>query len=130
MTLAEFENFLDLYGGNLDSWPEALRLRAEALLQASAPARAAYDAMREVEFFLNRPVAPAAGYELIAARAMGAGQIWAGRPLAVKAAWSTAAAAILVLGLFIGQMSQTNPDDDPSTALASALASTDTLNVD
>lgn len=130
MTPLEFEDLIDRHGGDLTRWPVGLRAEATTLLQSSAPARDALAAMREVERFLTASHAPALDPEAMAARASRRPQVRPVNRYVAKTGWSAAAAALLAIGVLVGRTGGLIGDDDPSTTLARALASTEIIDVD
>jgi hypothetical protein len=130
MTLLEFEDLIDRHGGDLTRWPVGPRGEAAKLLQSSAPARAALAAMREVERFLTVSHAPSLDHEAMAARASRRPQSRPVNRYVTKTGWSAAAAALLAIGILFGRTGGITGDDDPSTTLARALASTEIIDVD
>lgn len=65
MTLEEFEEALDAHGADLARWPESVRKDADALLTASATARAVLADRQAVEAALRSAPAPKAPTGLV-----------------------------------------------------------------
>jgi hypothetical protein len=130
MTPQEFEDLIDRHGGDLTRWPAGLRAEAAALLRLSVPARDALAAMREVERFLAASDAPTRDHQAMAARASRRPQRRPVHRYVAKTGWSAAAAVLLAIGILIGRTGGLIGDDDPSTTLARALASTEIIDVD
>lgn len=134
MVSSEFESHLDNYGGDLRRWPAELRGDAEALLAASAEARAAKRAMELVEQVLAEAPEVGVSASMIAARAMRNSQIGRStartRPWARVAACGAATAAALALGIFVGDMHLDSHEDNADQILASALDQGNAIDVD
>lgn len=103
VNLEEFESLLDRHGADIEHWPPMVRQAARAFAENSAPARAAWAAMRTIEAVLRLPVPPdaAGAINAITANAVRHPQMksYVNRR---RALWSAAAAAALLLGLAVG----------------------------
>lgn len=121
MEVSEFEDLLDLHGGDLAGWPAAARAQAEALLAASPEARRLHDDMLAVETVLRCTPAPSAGADAIAARATRHRQETPARRLALRAGWAVAAMIVLAIGLSLGAHAPVERDVSPARMMASAL---------
>ncbi len=132
MNLAAFEDLIDRHGGDLDTWPAALRREAAAFAAASTAASKALDAMRAAEHVLaaTRVTGAAASGEAFAASAMRHRQHRASSRLAVRTGWGAAAAAMLVLGVAVGNLAPRQHDDSPERLMALSLDSGGATDVD
>ena len=132
--LQTFEDNLDRWGGALERWPTEARGDAEALLAASVPARALHASMIEIERALALP--GFAGLDRFAAVATQRPQekpsmLRRAPPILRRAGWGAAIAAVLVLGIMVGDVTLVVHDDNPDQVLASALGpSVGTVDVD
>jgi hypothetical protein len=116
MDVALFEVCLDRYGADLSAWPPQLLEEARACLAASIEAQAAHRALLEIETRLRDRPAMSAPASIVARRAMLAERVK--RPLLIpRLAWSAAAAAALLVGLFVGS-GALNEGSDRATAVA------------
>jgi hypothetical protein len=117
--LKEFLEDLDLYGGDLATWPAAKKVDADKVLQKSAQARAELAAMRQAEAVLSATrVTHIVNGQSIAACAMRARQE---RPVTVairRTSWLVAGSAALVLGIVAGILPFS---ERPSDVLGAAL---------
>lgn len=124
MNLSQFEDNLDRFGADMSAWPAALRAPAADLAATDPAARAALRTMQEIEAVFAVPPPAAAETSpasALAARAMRHRQIQPVRPAIRRAAWASAAAAALVLGVFIGDLAPRQRDESPSTVFAAAF---------
>ncbi len=117
--LKEFQEDLDLFGGDLSVWPADKKTEAEKLLQKSQEARAHLAAMQEVETLLAASrVTEMAHAGEIAAIAMRAKQE---RPSSValrRVSWAVAGSFALAFGLVVGIFPF---GEHPADALGAAL---------
>ncbi len=127
LTLARFKAMTDSYGADPSRWPEALRGEAEALLLASAEARAYLESQRAVDDAISAAAAERRaqleragepGAAVARLRASVAARIRAGET--VRRSWRLGlpgliaiASAAVVTGLIIGSLygSPAAPDD-------------------
>jgi len=117
--LKEFLEDLDLFGGDLSTWPADKKAEAEKLLQKSQTARAHLSAMQDIEgMFAASRVTGMSNAEAIAANAMRARQE---RPSAIvvrRASWAVAGSLALAFGLVVGIFPF---GEHPSDVLGTAL---------
>lgn len=131
MDVAGFEDHLDRYGADLNAWPAVTRAEAAVLLEASPQARAAFLSMSEVERFLRvRPPLATSGIDAMAAKAMTQRQLVPPRRGAARAGWAAAAAVVLSLGVFVGDVSPPDHDESPDRVMAAAFDTTGSVDVD
>ncbi len=136
MDFRTFLDRLDRCGGDLDAWPPDERGQAEALMAHSAPARAAFLAMSEVERLLRatspRRDARPPGVDGLAATATLQRQDRAAsrmdRP-AKRAVFAAAAVVTLCLGLVLGR-GPGRQEDGPDRVLAIAFDTAGAADVD
>jgi hypothetical protein len=128
----QFEYALDLYGGDLDRWPVALRDTAERLTATLPVAREKLDAMRHVESALRadaQAAARSAGLDRLAASAVRHRQMRRTQRVAIRAAWITTAAATLALGVIVGNVLPQR-HADAARLMSVALSPPETIDVD
>lgn len=112
MTLSDFEDGLDRYGGALHRWPPAERAEAARMIASDARARALMADMEEIEAAWHtsgRPhEIPSLPNSSLAARAVANRQIGslrrrdAFRRSGTTIGWTSAAAAALIVGVVLG----------------------------
>jgi hypothetical protein len=119
MTLKDFCDLIDRYGGTPERWPPAAAEAAARVLVRLPEARRALGALRRAEALIAETGAGTRSDDL-AVRAMAAPQLKrATLGPGAAAGFSIAAALILSLGVLVGA---TRPAfDDPQAALAVAL---------
>ena len=132
MDLAAFEDLLDRYGGDLESWPSVHSKAATAFLATSSSAGRALDAMRMAEQVLRstREVGAGGRVDAVAAASMRHRQQGASRRLALRAGLGAAAAALLVLGVSVGSVAASQHDDSPERLMAVSLDPPGSTDVD
>lgn len=118
--IREFLDRLDRYGGTLDDWPPLARAAADAVLEASAEARAQLASMRRAEAALaDTQGMSAATASMLAVRAMQSRQEGRRERAARRLSWAVAGALALVAGLCVGALPRT--DEGPSDLVTAAL---------
>jgi len=118
-SLEEFLDRLDLYGGNLETWPDEARDAAQALLSASPEARAHLSAMRRAEATLAQTRAThAKGVDDLTFRVM---QMAQARPHTAirRLPWAVAGMMALAAGLYVGALPRMS--EGPSEIVTAAL---------
>ncbi len=133
MDLPAFLDALDRFGADFAAWPVDLRADAESLQARSPTARQAAATMGELERMLRATsFDTVAGFDDLAAIAMRHRQDRPSFPMARsarRAALAAGAVAMLGLGLVIG-WGASEPDEGPDHALAVALDTTGSIDVD
>jgi hypothetical protein len=123
MTPEELQKFLDrldLYGGQIESWPPQERADAQSLLQISAEARAQLSAMKRVEAALAASQSNSSlTSDAIAQRAMLARQDRPGAIAMRRMSWALAGTLALVAGFYVGTLH--GAYETPGDAVAAAL---------
>jgi len=123
MTPESFEEFLDrldLYGGNLETWPVEARDAAQALLAASPEARAHLSAMRRVESALAQTRATyAKGVDDLTFRVMQVAQVRPQHTAIRRLPWAVAGMMALAAGLYVGALPRMS--EGPSEIVTAAL---------
>lgn len=106
--LKRFEKLADAWGGDIVRWPEAEQAAARALLAADPAVQSILTEAAGLDAVLALDVAPAPS-DLLVRRVTRAAP---GRPLRFgwtsRAGWAAAAAAGLVVGIFVGDQALTS----------------------
>ena len=139
MTLERLSLLLDVYGSHVERWPPADRRAAEALLAASANARARLAAAKRLDALLDQAMSavpsPALRKRVLAAAPGGSARTravrwWRSRPALAAAASGMALAASLALWLVRAPAPGAPLTSDALTQLESFDVPTDALLAD
>ena len=130
MDLATFEDGLDRFGADLSAWPAADRAAGTTCLAADPAARAALAEAQQVETLLRAQRQAPPALDAFATRAMAHPQARRVPLAARRAGWAAAAAAALVLGLYVGGIAVSQHEDTPEALMASGTDMLSPIDVD